>query len=149
MTSVREVVENRAPCALLAVSCCSSCQLRQLSCCISLFTEPRVGKAWAGELGEDSGSHRNCRHVYSLCGHSSWSSSRHAAFSPLLVDPGDAAVTQPHQPSCSHKADLAWPQGLFRWSLYMLGSIPGLRRSPGERKGYALQYSGLENSWTV
>ena len=27
-----------------------------------------------------------------------------------------------------------------------LGSIPGLERSPGERKGYALQYSGLENS---
>ena len=27
-----------------------------------------------------------------------------------------------------------------------LGSIPGLRRSPGEVKGYPLQYSGLENS---
>ena len=27
-----------------------------------------------------------------------------------------------------------------------LGSIPGLRRPPGERKGYLLQYSGLENS---
>ena len=27
-----------------------------------------------------------------------------------------------------------------------LGSIPGLGRSPGEGKGYALQYSGLENS---
>ena len=26
-----------------------------------------------------------------------------------------------------------------------LGSIPGLRRTPGERKGYPLQYSGLEN----
>ena len=26
-----------------------------------------------------------------------------------------------------------------------LGSIPGLRRSPGEGKGYSLQYSGLEN----
>ena len=26
-----------------------------------------------------------------------------------------------------------------------LGSIPGLGRSPGERKGYTLQYSGLEN----
>ena len=25
------------------------------------------------------------------------------------------------------------------------GSIPGLGRSPGERKGYPLQYSGLEN----
>ena len=27
-----------------------------------------------------------------------------------------------------------------------LGSIPGLGRSPGERKGYPLQYSGQENS---
>ena len=27
-----------------------------------------------------------------------------------------------------------------------LGSIPGLGRYPGERKGYPLQYSGLENS---
>ena len=27
-----------------------------------------------------------------------------------------------------------------------LRSIPGLRRSPGEEKGYPLQYSGLENS---
>ena len=26
------------------------------------------------------------------------------------------------------------------------GSIPGLARSPGEGKGYPLQYSGLENS---
>ena len=29
------------------------------------------------------------------------------------------------------------------------GSIPGLRRSPGEVKGYPFQYSGLENPWTV
>ena len=30
-----------------------------------------------------------------------------------------------------------------------LGSIPGLGRSPGEGKGYPLQYSGLKvaNSW--
>ena len=27
-----------------------------------------------------------------------------------------------------------------------LGSIPGLRRSPGEGTSYSLQYSGLENS---
>ena len=27
-----------------------------------------------------------------------------------------------------------------------LGSIPGLGRSPGEWKGFPLQYSGLENS---
>ena len=27
-----------------------------------------------------------------------------------------------------------------------MGSIPGLGKSPGERNGYPLQYSGLENS---
>ena len=27
-----------------------------------------------------------------------------------------------------------------------LGSVPGLGRSPGEGKGYPLQYSGQENS---
>ena len=27
-----------------------------------------------------------------------------------------------------------------------LGSIPGLGRSPGEKNGYPLKYSGLENS---
>ena len=27
-----------------------------------------------------------------------------------------------------------------------LGSFPGLGKSPGEGKGYPLQYSGLENS---
>jgi len=30
-----------------------------------------------------------------------------------------------------------------------LGLIPELGRSPGEWKGYSLQYSGLENSMTV
>ena len=30
-----------------------------------------------------------------------------------------------------------------------LGSIPGLGRSPGEGKGYPLEYSGLENSCTI
>jgi len=32
----------------------------------ALFGEPRVGKAPAQRLGEDSRSHRNCRQVYSL-----------------------------------------------------------------------------------
>ena len=32
------------------------------------------------------------------------------------------------------------------WSLGWEFSIPGLGRSPGEGKGYPLQYSGLENS---
>ena len=30
--------------------------------------------------------------------------------------------------------------------VFCLGSIPGLGRSPGEGKGYPLQYSGLENT---
>ena len=30
-----------------------------------------------------------------------------------------------------------------------LDSVPGLGRSPGEREGYPLQYSGLQNSMTV
>ena len=34
----------------------------------------------------------------------------------------------------------------FTWNVGDLGSIPGLGRSPGEGKGYPLQYSGLENS---
>ena len=32
------------------------------------------------------------------------------------------------------------------YSVGDLDSIPGLGRSPGEEKGYLLQYSGLENS---
>ena len=34
----------------------------------------------------------------------------------------------------------------FAYGVGDLGSIPGLGRSPGEGKGYPLQYSGLENS---
>ena len=33
---------------------------------VPVFTEPRVSKARAEELEEDSRSHRNCRHIYSL-----------------------------------------------------------------------------------
>ena len=45
---------------------------------------------------------------------------------------------------------LGFPCGLagkeFTCDAGDLGSIPGLGRSPGEGKGYPLQYSGLENS---
>ena len=34
----------------------------------------------------------------------------------------------------------------FACNVGEVGSIPGLGRSPGEGKGYPLQYSGLENS---
>ena len=46
----------------------------------------------------------------------------------FLGFPGDSA---PKEPACN---------------VGDLGSIPGLGRSPGEGKGYLLQYSGLENS---
>ena len=40
--------------------------------------------------------------------------------------------------------DLAGKESLYNTG--DLGPIPGLGRSPGERKGYPLPYSGLENS---
>ena len=43
-----------------------------------------------------------------------------------------------------------FPDGLASkesaYNMGELGSIPWLGRSPGERKGYLLQYSGLKNS---
>ena len=33
---------------------------------LTLFAEPRVGKAQTKRLEEDSRSHKNCRYVYSL-----------------------------------------------------------------------------------
>ena len=47
------------------------------------------------------------------------------------------------------KAELSLVAQLVKNPLAMredLGSIPGLGRSPGEGKGYPLQYSSLENS---
>ena len=38
------------------------------------------------------------------------------------------------------------PLALWETWVQYLGSIPGLGRSPGEGKGYSLQYSGLELS---
>ena len=50
----------------------------------------------------------------------------------------------------------AWNLSIYSAALYPsacnvgdLGSIPGLGRSPGDGKGYPLQYSGLENLWTT
>ena len=68
--------------------------------------------------------------------------------------------TAPYLTSCSFLDTFA---GIFSYSCGLagkesacnagdLGLIPGLGRSPGERKGYLLQYSGLENcmdsSWS-
>ena len=47
------------------------------------------------------------------------------------------------------RAGLSWWLSWLKkcaWNTGDLGSIPGLGRSPGEGKGYPLQYSGLENS---
>ena len=50
----------------------------------------------------------------------------------------------------THSSILGFPGGSAgKESAYNAGdlsSIPGLGRSPGEGKGYPLQYSGLENS---
>ena len=42
--------------------------------------------------------------------------------------------------------DLDGSAGKSTYSAADLGSIPELGRSPGEKNGYPLQYSGLENS---
>ena len=56
---------------------------------------------------------------------------------------------------CSNKQEITCEASLvaqtgkesaFKRDLGDLNSIPGLGRSPGEEKGYPLQYSGLENS---
>ena len=49
-----------------------------------------------------------------------------------MLTPRDSLVTQDSEESVCSVGDV--------------GSIPGLRRSPGEGNGYPLQYSGLENS---
>ena len=41
---------------------------------------------------------------------------------------------------------LGWEDQESACNMEDLGSIPGLRRSPGDGKGYPFQYSGLENS---
>ena len=56
-----------------------------------------------------------------------------------LSDPMDCSLTD----SSVHGTFQA---RVLEWGAIDLGSIPGLGRSPGEEKGYPLQYSGLENS---
>ena len=81
-----------------------------------------------------------------------------------------ASGGQPHQPACDLGQVSSLPWALVSWSVKwdhiltsrgfpdssagkesacnagVLGSIPGLGRSPGEGNRYPLQYSGLENS---
>ena len=76
------------------------------------------------------------------------------------TDPVNTKVLIKHSPvsqllkSLTNKAPLTWHLGFpcgsagkeSACSAGDLGLIPGLGRSPGEGKGYTLQYSGLENS---
>ena len=59
--------------------------------------------------------------------------------SVFLGFPGGSLVKNLSEMQNTRVLSLDWEDG-------DLGSIPGLRRSPGERKGYPLQYSGLVNS---
>ena len=74
-----------------------------MSYCISLCAEPRIGKAWAGKLEENSRSCRNCRHVYFLLAGTADITATDMLYS-LEADPVDTAMAQ--------------LQGLFRWILY-------------------------------
>ena len=49
------------------------------------------------------------------------------------------------RPSCSLGCPCGSTGKEFACNVRHLGSIPRLGRSPGEGKGYPLQYSGLEN----
>ena len=49
----------------------------------SLFTEHRIGKAQAKRLEEDSRSHRNYRHIYSLPAGAAAVAADTLVFSPL------------------------------------------------------------------
>ena len=56
----------------------------------TLFVESRVGNARAKGLEEDTKSHRNCRHIYSLLA----GTAAIAVFSPLMAEPMDTTVMQ-------------------------------------------------------
>ena len=62
-----------------------------LSCCISRFAEPMVGKARAGKLEEISRSWRNCRHIYALL--TGTAAVAADTLYSLAADPADAAIT--------------------------------------------------------
>ena len=53
---------------------------------------------------------------------------------------GEAILESPQKQNCSLLQASHYSHNIY------LSSIPGLGRSPGEKKGYPLQYSGLENS---
>ena len=57
----------------------------------------------AGKLEENSRSPRNCKRVYSLLSGAAAVAADNAVFSPLVVDPADTALTQPHHHNAAAK----------------------------------------------
>ena len=85
--------------------------------------------------------HLGCFHVLAMINSAAMNIGVHVSLSDLV-----SSVCMPRSgiagscgSSISSFFELWFSQG-------MLGSIPGLGRSPGEGKGYPLQDSGLENS---
>ena len=74
-------------------------------------------------------------------GHSAGKESACITGDPGLI-PGQEVFLEKGQATHSSILGLSW----WLCSAGDLGLIPGLGRSPGERNGYPLQYSGLENS---
>ena len=70
----------------------------------TLFTVPRLDKAYIGKLEENLRNRRNCRHVYCFQAGTTAIAAAAKLYS-LEADPVDTAIMQ--------------PQGLFRWSLYI------------------------------
>lgn len=70
-----------------------------------LFAEPRVGKVRVGRLKENSRAIGTAHSVFSLAG----TAALQQTCCILLC------LTQ----ECSQNAAIMWPQGLFRWSLYV------------------------------
>ena len=67
-------------------------------------------------------------------------------FTALTIpkDPNFVMISEYLQPFMSFPCDSAGKESTC--NVGYLGLIPGLGRSPGEGKGYPLEYSGLENS---
>ena len=64
-----------------------------MSRCISLFAEPKAGKARAGKLEENSRSRRSCGHAYPLLtGKAAMAAD---TLHSVLTDPADAVITPP------------------------------------------------------
>ena len=107
----------------ILVYCSSSCSRHQLSFCISLcavFIEPRVGKAWAKSLKENSESLSNFRCIYSILADTAtittdtvysllswltqWAQPWCGGKMPLLF--GGAHISGPHKVYCDQASTL-------------------------------------------